>query len=93
MASLCNPPSKCAIISCDPGNEIDDELFINWAIKNMHGFLIYIMCVPGCESDNPEDSPRIVKERINHLISLFPNFKFNPNLSSIMLGFQLKFEF
>ena len=22
MASLSNPPSKCAIISCDPGNEI-----------------------------------------------------------------------
>jgi hypothetical protein len=81
MATLSNPPSKCAIISCDPGNEIDDELFINWAIKNMHGFLIYIMCVPGCESTNPEDSPKIIQERINHLISVFPNFKFNSELN------------
>ena len=81
MNYIYNKPSKCVIISCDPVNEIDDELFINWAIKNMHGFLIYIMCVPGCESPNPEDSPIIVQERIKHLVSIFPNFKFNPHLN------------
>lgn len=82
MASLSIQPSKCALISCDPGNEIDDELFINWAINNMEGFLIYIMCVPGCESTNPEDSPKIVQKRIDHLISIFPNFILNPKLNN-----------
>jgi len=81
MASLSTQLSKCAVISCDPGNEIDDELFINWAINNMQGFLIYIMCVPGCESANPEDSSKIIQERINHLISIFPQFTPNPEFA------------
>lgn len=75
------PITKCGVISCDPGNEIDDELLINWAINNMDNYLIYIMCVPGCESTNPTDSENIINKRMQHLVNLFPMFSYNNKIN------------
>ena len=60
------------IIETDPGNEIDDEIFIHWAIENMKGYRVYIMCVPGCETRDPEKASLVAISRVEHIQKLFP---------------------
>lgn len=61
------------IVESDPNNEIDDEIFIHWALNNMVGYNVYFMCVPGAETRDPEKASLVAIERVNHVRKLFPN--------------------
>ena len=61
------------IIETDPGNEIDDEIFIHWVLKNIRGYCVYIVCVPGAETRNPEDADKVAFDRCQHMKRLFPH--------------------
>jgi hypothetical protein len=72
------------LIGTDPNNEIDDELFIDWALKNLKNADVHIMCVPGSSSTDPEQAVNIAASRILHLLELFPGlFEQCPEDSSI----------
>ena len=72
------------LIGTDPSNEIDDELFIDWALKNLSNADVHIMCVPGNASTDPLQADHIAASRILHLLALFPGmFEQCPEDSSI----------
>ena len=59
------------IVETDPKNEIDDEIFMNWAMENLKGYVVYFMCVPGCETRDPEKASLVAIERVEHVTTLF----------------------
>ena len=61
------------IIETDPSNEIDDEIFIHWVLKNIRGYCIYVVCVPGAETSIPEEADNVAIERLSHMKRLFPS--------------------
>ena len=61
------------IIETDPSNEIDDEIFIHWVLKNIRGYCVYVVCVPGAETRIPEEADRVALERRSHMKRLFPS--------------------
>lgn len=60
------------IVETDPKNEIDDEIFMHWAMENLKGYCVYFMCVPGCETRDPEKASLVAIERVEHVRKLFP---------------------
>lgn len=60
------------IVETDPKNEIDDEIFMHWAMENLKGYCVYFMCVPGCETRDPEKATLVAIERVDHVRKLFP---------------------
>lgn len=69
--------SKCAIISCCPKYNLNVKLLLDWMINNIHDHLVYIMCVPGCESVDLSNSKFLMDAHIKDLVEFFKNFKFN----------------
>lgn len=74
-----NSKMKTMIVSTDPMNEIDDEIFIHWCLHNVSYYNVWIMCVPGCETIDPNEKYNVSLKRLNHMLSLFPMFKKNVN--------------
>lgn len=68
------------VVGMDPSNEIDDELFANWALENLKNAKVYFMCVPGnaLMEANIIQAEHVAWERMAHMISLFPD-KFEPD--------------
>ena len=66
-------PVPIMIIETDPSNEIDDEIFIHWVLKNIRGYCVYVVCVPGAETRIPEEADRVALERRSHMKRLFPS--------------------
>lgn len=61
------------VVETDPKNEIDDEIFIHWAMENLNGYCVYFMCVPGCETRDPTKAANVAIERVEHVRKLFPS--------------------
>lgn len=86
--SIANKPIM--IVETDPKNEIDDEIFIHWALGSLKGYNVYFMCVPGCETRDPEKASMVAIERVEHVASLFvsqfgTNYNYNTQESEFHL--------
>lgn len=72
MISFSEMTKPIIIVETDPKNEIDDEIFMHWAMKNLKGYSVYFMCVPGCKTREPEKAAMVAIERTEHVRTLFP---------------------
>ena len=71
MDTLTETNKPIMIVETDPKNEIDDEIFMHWAMERLKGYIVYFVCVPGCETSDPEKASLVAIERVEHVTRLF----------------------
>ena len=69
------------VLVTDPGEEIDDEVAIECATRISKNSIWLICCVPGCSSENPDNSISEIEKRLILLQRLFPAFEISNNPS------------